>query len=155
MLGLFCSGFVVWHAPPQPPIYGPMNGADQVIPRDPSVAYLVAPKYCDLPFARILRPEVFERSALHEERWSKTQDSSPTDALHVDLLESGVQVINAGGQEIQIAENLLQADTLCLCDCGLWRYPKVNIPDVMMESHPREVFVFQDNSIHLKCFARD
>lgn len=154
-LGLFCSGFVLWHTPPQPPVYGPMNGVDQVISRNPSVAYVVAPKYCDLPFARILRPEVFERGALHEERWSKNQDSSPTDALHADLLASGVQVINAGGQDIEIAENLLQADTLCLCDCGLWRYPNVNIPGVMMESHPHEVFVFQDNSILLKCFARE
>ncbi|MGB1076332.1 MAG: hypothetical protein ACPGYK_09110 [Flavobacteriales bacterium] len=154
MLGLYCSGFILWQTQPQTPVYAPLNNAVKVVPRTTSVAYILAPQYCDLPFARILRPEVFERGALHEKRWSKGDDMNPIDALHADLIESGVQVINAGGQEVQIAEKLLQADTLCLCDCGLWRYPKANIPDIIMDSHPREVFDFQDNSIRLKCFSR-
>ena len=154
-LGLLCSGFILWQIQPHPPVYGPLNDADKVVPRHASVAYIVAPKYCDLPFARILKPEVFERSAFHEERWSKNDGISPTDALHADLLESGVQVLDVGAQEIQLATELLQADTLCLCDCGLWRYPNANIPNIIMKSHPREVFLFQDNSIQLKCYSRD
>ena len=154
-LGLLCSGLILWQIQPHPPVYGPLNDADKVVPRHASVAYIVAPKYCDLPFARILKPEVFERSAFHEERWSKNDGISPTDALHADLLESGVQVLDVGAQEIQLATELLQADTLCLCDCGLWRYPNANIPDMILKSHPREVFLFQDNSIQLKCFSRN
>lgn len=139
---------------PKTEVFGPMNAASEEIDTLPSASFVVSPRYCDLPFASILRPHVFQRGLAHEEMWIDAPTSSPKDPLHLELLDSGVQVWDVGEPDAELLPQVLTADTLCLCDCGLWQYPKANILDVIRDEFPNEVSHFQDQSIHIRCFAR-
>ncbi|MDA0945778.1 MAG: hypothetical protein O2791_01920 [Bacteroidetes bacterium] len=139
---------------PKTEVYGPMNAASEEVAKHPSATFVVSPRYCDLPFAGILRPHVFHRGLAHEAMWMDAPTSSPKDPLHLELLDSGVQVWDVSQPDAVLLPQVLTTDTLCLCDCGLWQHPKANILEVILDEFPNEVSHFQDLSIHIRCFTR-